>query len=247
MKCQSEVELRVRRDPERVISPPIHYWHCAAKERSITSDVSLLTQHFATPRPRGGHVLTRLDEITSSQEKACDFDQPKVLAMTSWKREIEHAVRSVALVTALVISTGGTAYAQAASQAASQARGQAAAAPEITAAQAALAGEEVVKLVDQSRFADLWNSASLATQKVARQSQFNSDLVTNRQPLGAPTSRSWIVIARQTLGTDKGAIAGQYLSVEYETRFTRGDVKHELVSFRFDEDRVWRFAGYVLR
>jgi Protein of unknown function (DUF4019) len=124
---------------------------------------------------------------------------------------------------------------------------QAAAAPEIGAAQVASAGEEVVKLVDQSRFTDLWNSASFATPKVAQQSQFNSDLVNSHQPLGAPTSRTWMVVARQTLGADKGSIAGQYLNIEYETRFARGDVKRELVSLRFDEDRVWRFAGYVLR
>jgi Protein of unknown function (DUF4019) len=163
--------------------------------------------------------------------------------MNHWLRRIQGPAIAAGVACLLLIGIADRAFAQASPQAYVQTT----AAPDLTAAQVASAGEEVVKLVDQSRFADLWNSASTATRKVAQQAQFNSDLVANRQPLGAPASRSWVVVARQTLGADKGAIAGQYLNVEYETRFMRGDVKHELVSFRFDEDRVWRFAGYVLR
>ena len=120
-------------------------------------------------------------------------------------------------------------------------------APDITPAQVVSAGDEIIRMVDQFRFADLWNSASPATRKVAQQAQFSSDLASNRQPLGAVSSRSWQLLARQTLGADKGVIAGQYLNIEYETRFAKGEVRRELVSFRFDEDRIWRFAGYVLR
>ncbi|REN18855.1 DUF4019 domain-containing protein, partial [Mycobacterium tuberculosis] len=46
-----------------------------------------------------------------------------------------------------------------------------------------------------------------------------------------------------------GDAAGQYVSVEYETRFAnRPDTTlRELVSFHLDTDRVWRFSGYVLK
>jgi len=118
---------------------------------------------------------------------------------------------------------------------------------DITPAQVVSAGADIVKLVDESRFGELWGSASTATKKVAQQANFNADLSKTRQPLGAVTSRNWVLVARQSLSADKGAIAGEYLNIEYITRFAKGEVKHELVSFRFDEDKVWRFAGYLLR
>jgi hypothetical protein len=46
-------------------------------------------------------------------------------------------------------------------------------------------------------------------------------------------------------------VAGQYVSIEYETRFTNTaanrDSMRELVSFHLDRDKTWRFSGYLLR
>ena len=44
-------------------------------------------------------------------------------------------------------------------------------------------------------------------------------------------------------------LAGQYVSIEYETRFANkaNATVRELVTFQLGDDRVWRFSGYVLR
>ena len=41
---------------------------------------------------------------------------------------------------------------------------------------------------------------------------------------------------------------GLYINVSFPTRFANSaQPVRELVSFRFDEDQVWRLAGYSLR
>jgi hypothetical protein len=41
---------------------------------------------------------------------------------------------------------------------------------------------------------------------------------------------------------------GVYINVSFPTRFANSaQPVRELVSFRFDEDQVWRLAGYSLR
>ena len=60
---------------------------------------------------------------------------------------------------------------------------------------------------------------------------------------------TWIAINRQVITDQDPDLAGQYVSVEYETRFS-GNPKttsRELVSFHLDRDRTWRFSGYVLK
>jgi hypothetical protein len=41
---------------------------------------------------------------------------------------------------------------------------------------------------------------------------------------------------------------GLYINVSFPTRFANSaQPVRELVSFRFDEDRIWRLAGYSVR
>jgi len=44
-------------------------------------------------------------------------------------------------------------------------------------------------------------------------------------------------------------VAGQYINVEYETRFANASnrVVREMTSFRLDSSGTWRLSGYVLR
>jgi hypothetical protein len=38
-----------------------------------------------------------------------------------------------------------------------------------------------------------------------------------------------------------------YSSVEFESLVASGKTVRELISFRFDEDKIWRASGYTLR
>ncbi|MDQ0086119.1 hypothetical protein J2W35_006500 [Variovorax boronicumulans] len=114
-------------------------------------------------------------------------------------------------------------------------------------AQLAAVGAEVVAQVDSGRLGDLWNAASPVTRQTVPKAQFIEGLAEARKPLGAPSSRMWMMLARQQVGTEKGVMGGQYMSIEYQTSFAKGVIKRELVSFRLDEDKIWRFSGYLVR
>jgi len=106
---------------------------------------------------------------------------------------------------------------------------------------------QAIQLVDQNRAAELWDGATPAARKRLGRAEFVNQLAQQRAPLGAPQQRTWISINRQMVTDADVELAGQYLSVEYETRFAAAASKRELVSFHLERDGVWRFSGYVLR
>lgn len=112
-------------------------------------------------------------------------------------------------------------------------------------------GLQVVQMVDQGKTGELWDGATPAAKKRVARSDFMAQISGVRGPLGAPLQRTWVAINRQVIADPDADLAGQYVSVEYETRFTntaasRASVR-ELVSFHLDRDKIWRFSGYVLR
>ncbi len=112
-------------------------------------------------------------------------------------------------------------------------------------------GLQVIQLVDQARTGDLWDGAAPAAKKRVSRADFMAQISKVRGPLGAPLQRTWVAINRQVVADNDADLAGQYVSVEYETRFTNTAANRasmrELVSFHMDSDKVWRFSGYVLR
>ncbi|MET0540932.1 MAG: DUF4019 domain-containing protein [Variovorax sp.] len=112
-------------------------------------------------------------------------------------------------------------------------------------------GLQVVQLVDQGKTGELWDGAAPAAKKRVTRNDFMAQVSAVRGPLGAPIQRTWVAINRQVLADPDADLAGQYVSVEYETRFantasSRASMR-ELVSFHLDRDKIWRFSGYVLR
>lgn len=104
----------------------------------------------------------------------------------------------------------------------------------------------VVRAVDAGQVAELWNSSSAVTHNSVKREAFVSAVTKARTPLGAVSGRDWIAVSRQA-GGQNGLPAGSYLSVEFVTIFAGNRRARELVSFRLDEDGVWRFTGYTLR
>ncbi|RZL92085.1 MAG: DUF4019 domain-containing protein [Variovorax sp.] len=109
-------------------------------------------------------------------------------------------------------------------------------------------GLQAIQLVDQNKPGELWDGASPITRKRVTRSDFANQVAKTRAPLGAAQQRNWVAINRQVLTEGDPDLAGQYVSVEYESRFANDQaVKRELVTFHLDSDKVWRFSGYVLR
>jgi hypothetical protein len=124
-----------------------------------------------------------------------------------------------------------------------------AAAQDLEASDMVRGGMQAIQMIDQGKAGELWDGASAAARKRVTRADFTSQIAKSRAPLGAPRMRTWVAINRQVVADPNGETAGQYVGIEYETRFANkpDGTLRELVSFHLDSDRTWRFSGYVLR
>jgi hypothetical protein len=124
-------------------------------------------------------------------------------------------------------------------------------AQEVEASDMVRGGMQVVQMVDQGKTGELWDGASAAAKKAVSRSDFMAQISKARGPLGASLQRTWVAVNRQVVADSNADVAGQYVSIEYETRFTNTAANRnsmrELVSFHLDSDKIWRFSGYLLR
>jgi len=124
-----------------------------------------------------------------------------------------------------------------------------AAAQDVEASDMVQGGMRAVQMIDQGKTEELWDGATSATRKRIARTDFAAKVSSSRSPLGAPLQRTWVALNRQAVADPDSETAGQYVSIEYETRFSNkpDGTLRELVSFHLDRDRIWRFSGYVLR
>ncbi|MDA5341760.1 DUF4019 domain-containing protein [Stenotrophomonas maltophilia] len=131
-------------------------------------------------------------------------------------------------------------------------------APALTAAQQAqvqkqdaemgAAAVKAAQLVDANRAGELWEGASTVARRAVPKAAFVSQLTTERTRLGAMAGRGQPTITRVKYSAGAAVPEGLYINVSFPTRFANSaQPVRELVSFRFDEDQVWRLAGYSLR
>jgi len=110
-------------------------------------------------------------------------------------------------------------------------------------------GTQVVQMVDQGKVGEIWDGATSAAKKRVSRSEFVRQVTESRASLAIPQQRTWTAVHRQTVVNEDADLAGQYVSVEYETRFSSAASRavREMVSFHLERDGTWRFSGYVLR
>jgi hypothetical protein len=113
--------------------------------------------------------------------------------------------------------------------------------------QMARAAAAVATLIDQNRIAEVWDGASVVAKQAASRDAFVKQITADRHILGAVVERR---VAAVTYSQSDGRQLppGIYANVVFAARFanTKNTVR-ELVSFHFDNDHVWRVAGYTLR
>lgn len=123
-----------------------------------------------------------------------------------------------------------------------------AAAQEVEPSDMVRGGLQAVQMIDQDKVGELWDGAAPVARKRVPRADFIAMVAKARAPLGAPQQRTWVAVNRQVVNDADPELGGQYVSVEYESRFAdRPTPVRELLSFHLDSDRIWRFSGYVLR
>lgn len=107
---------------------------------------------------------------------------------------------------------------------------------------------KAAQLVDANRAGELWDGASAVARRAVPKAAFVSQLSAERTRLGALAGRGQPTITRVKYSAGAAVPEGLYINVSFPTRFANSaQPVRELVSFRFDEDQVWRLAGYSLR
>jgi hypothetical protein len=104
----------------------------------------------------------------------------------------------------------------------------------------------VAGVVDSGNVTQLWDGASVVTRRTVAREAFVEGVTRARRPLGAMVGREWSVLRRQ-YSAGGSVPAGHYASVEFVATFAGNRKAREVVSFRQDEDGVWRFTGYVIQ
>ncbi len=110
------------------------------------------------------------------------------------------------------------------------------------------AARQVMALVDAGRIDEVWEGASPAMKRIVPRGEFVQELRLDRRRLGAVVSRGTPVVGRERYAAGGRVPQGEYRNVAMPTRFAgAAQPVRELVSFRLDEDRVWRVSGYSVR
>lgn len=110
------------------------------------------------------------------------------------------------------------------------------------------AAREVLVLVDGGRAGEVWDGASPAVQRIVPRAEFLMQVAADRTRLGAVVSRGDPDVGRERYAAGGRVPQGEYVNVVFPTRFANVEAPvRELVSFRLDEDRVWRVSGYSVR
>lgn len=115
-------------------------------------------------------------------------------------------------------------------------------------AQITQAAQQVVQLIDAGRVGDVWDMSTEAVKRLVPREAFVSQLTQDRSALGAVGARGQAIVSRSQFQPGGDVPEGLYLNVAFPTQFANNaQPVRELVSFRLDEDRVWRVSGYSLR
>lgn len=106
---------------------------------------------------------------------------------------------------------------------------------------------QVAEMIDQGKMAQVWDGASGAVKQLVSRDVFVRNVAKDRKTVGALVSRKLAALSfSQSNG--KNLPAGLFANVAFATRFANEKQPvRELISFRLDEDNVWRVTGYTLR
>ena len=106
------------------------------------------------------------------------------------------------------------------------------------AAEAWLAG------ADAGQYGESWDAAAETFKKTVTRQQWMNALTQVRAPLGALSSRKFR--ASQYMTDLPNAPTGEYVVIEYESRFANGAEMIERITPMKDPDGTWRVSGYFI-
>ena len=99
--------------------------------------------------------------------------------------------------------------------------------------------------VDSGRYAESWEDSAAYFREAVPQKQWETSLAQVRQPLGATIARK-VRSATYTRNLP-GAPEGEYVVIQYDTRFENRPQSVETVTPMREKNGAWKVAGYHIR
>lgn len=107
---------------------------------------------------------------------------------------------------------------------------------------------KAAQMIDAEQIGPIWDGASVVAKKAVAREAFVRQVMVERARLGALAGRGAASLTRVKYGPGAQVPEGLYVNVSFPSRFANlAQPVRELVSFRLDEDKVWRLSGYSLR
>jgi hypothetical protein len=100
-------------------------------------------------------------------------------------------------------------------------------------------------LVDSGKYADSWQEAAQLFRAAVSKEQWRSAMRASREPLGKMLSRK--LKSATYSKTLPGAPDGEYVVIQYDSRFEHKQAAVETVTPMLDKDGKWRVSGYYIK
>jgi hypothetical protein len=107
------------------------------------------------------------------------------------------------------------------------------------------AAEEWLALVDSGGYDRAWDDAAELIRKAVTKQDWQKTMETFRSPLGRVVERKWVSL--KYTDTLPGVPDGDYVVIQYETRFEKKKASIETITPALEKDGRWRIAGYYIR
>lgn len=109
------------------------------------------------------------------------------------------------------------------------------------------AAQQVLQMIDAGQAGQVWDMSTEVVKRIVPRNDFVAQVTARRNQLGAPVQRGQAAVSRTQFQAGGDVPEGLYINIVFPARFANSQQPvHELVSFRFDEDRVWRVSGYSM-
>lgn len=112
-------------------------------------------------------------------------------------------------------------------------------APAVRAAESWLAG------VDAGRYGDSWETAAAHSREAVPRLRWETSVQAAREPLGHVVSRK--LRSMYYTRALPGAPDGEYVVIQFDTRFDKRPLSVETVTPMREKDGAWRVSGYYIR
>lgn len=113
---------------------------------------------------------------------------------------------------------------------------------EVAAEKAALSW---LNLVDEFKYPQSWTAAASNFKSAVKKSQWEAQIKAAREPMGKIISRA--VKTKKYATSLPGAPDGEYVVIQFETKFANKSAAVETITPQKEKDGQWRVGGYFIR